>query len=266
MTNFIIDHSTDRDLLFPASFGRGYEERDFGVYPAEMFSAPTDIKKIPRSEWSARIKERKDLKIGLRYVRETMNAGKPHVSLNQTQFPYCWSFSGAHADMYTRGSQGLPYRRLSATAVAAVIKNFRQEGGWCGLSAEKYAKDGCPTVDEWPETSLSRSYNTEATWEEAKKYRVADQVVDLTRAVYDRNLSFDLVVSLLLVNTPVQVDFNWWAHSVCAIDVDEVEPGSYGLIIQNSWSDSWGDRGLGTLRGNQAIPDGAVATLSVVAA
>ncbi|MBN9522261.1 hypothetical protein J0H58_27710 [bacterium] len=263
---FVIHDTTGNDLLFPTSFGRGYEERDYARYPAEMLAAPTQIQKIDRSEWSARIKERKQLGVGLRFVRERMNDGRPHVSLDQNGQGYCWSYSGAHAVMYSRAAAGMPYRRLSAHAVACVIKGFRDEGGWCGLSAEKYAKDGCPTVQDWPEKSMSRSYNTAAVWEVAKLNRVADQVVDLTRAVYDRNLSFDLVVSLLLVNVPVQIDLNWWSHSVCAIDVDEVEPGSFGIVIQNSWTDAWGDRGLGTLQGNRAIPDGAVATTSVVAA
>lgn len=262
----IIDDSTGNDILFPASHARGYVERDYSQHPAEMFAAPTDITLIPRSEWSARIKERKQLRVGLRHVRETMNDGRPHVSLDQNGQGYCWAYSGAHAAMYARGQAGMPYRRLSAHAVAWKIKGGRDEGGWCGLSADYMAKHGCPTVAQWPEKSMSRLHDTAATWEAAKLNRVAEQVVDLTRAVYDRNLTFDLVVSLLLVNVPVQLDYDWWRHSVCGIDVDEVEPGSFGIVEQNSWTDNWGDRGLSTLRGNRAIPAGAVATLSVAAA
>lgn len=263
---FVIDDSTPVDALVLDGVGRGYVERDYALHPAEMFAAPTDIQVIPRSEWSARIAERKNLGVGLRFVRERMNDGKPHVSLDQNGQGYCWAYSGAHANMYSRAQAGMSYARLSAHAVACKVKGFRDEGGWCGLSAEFLAKNGCPTTDLWPEKSMSRSYDTAGTWEAAKRYRVSEQVVDLTRAVYDRNLSFDLVVSLLLVQIPVQVDFNWWSHSVCAIDVDELEPGSFALLIQNSWSDSWAERGLGWLRGNRSIPDGAVATLSVVAA
>lgn len=259
----IIDDSTTFDRLVPTTHARGYVERDYAQYPAEMLAAPTDIKLIPRSEWSARIKERKQLKIGLRYVRETMDGGNPHVSLDQNGQGYCWFYSGTHAVMYARGQAGMPYRRLSAHAGAWKIKGGRDEGGWCGLSAEFLAKNGCPTVAEWPEKSMSGRYDTAATWEAAKLNRVAEQVVDLTRAVYDRNLTFDLVVSLLLVNVPVQVDFNWWSHSVCAIDVDELEPGSFCPLIQNSWTDAWEDRGTAFLQGSRAIPDGAVATLSV---
>jgi hypothetical protein len=263
---FVIDDSTNNDIVFPSSFGRGYEERDYAKYPAEMFAAPTEVKLIPRSEWSARIRERKQLKKGLRFVRETMNFGKPHVSLDQDREGFCWFYSGAQANMYSRGKAGMPYRRLSAHAGACVIKNFRNEGGWCGLSAEFLAKNGCPTVEDWPEKSMDRKYNTPQVWERAKFNRVAEQVVDLTRAVYNRNLTFDLIVSLMLVDVPCQVDFNWWSHSVCSIDVDEPEPGSFGLVIHNSWTDAWGDRGLATLQGSKTIPDGAVATLSVVAA
>jgi hypothetical protein len=42
--------------------------------------------------------------------------------------------------------------------------------------------------------------------------------------------------------------------------VVEVEPGSFGIEILNSWTDSWGQKGAGILRGSKGVPDGAVAT------
>lgn len=45
-----------------------------------------------------------------------------------------------------------------------------------------------------------------------------------------------------------------------------VEAGSYGLRIDNSWTDQWGDRGKATLQGARAIPDGAVATRAITVA
>jgi hypothetical protein len=54
-------------------------------------------------------------------------------------------------------------------------------------------------------------------------------------------------------------DFNWWGHSVGGIRLVKVEAGSYGRKIRNSWTDSWGDRGFGILRGSKAVPDGAIA-------
>ena len=58
---------------------------------------------------------------------------------------------------------------------------------------------------------------------------------------------------------PVVVDLNWWGHSICAMDPVEVEPGSFGIRILNSWSDKWGDLGEAVLRGSKAHPDGSVA-------
>jgi hypothetical protein len=69
----------------------------------------------------------------------------------------------------------------------------------------------------------------------------------------------------LLLNIPCAVDFNWWGHSVCAIRLVRVEAGSYGLGIDNSWTDSWETKGYGILRGQKAVPDGAIAVRTTVA-
>jgi hypothetical protein len=248
------------DLLNPPGFGHGLVERDHAKYPAEMFAPPTEIQLIPRSEWPDRIKERQAQKATGRDLRNRMANGKKHKSLDQNGQGYCWMYSVTHTVMYMRAVANQPYRRLSAHAGACKVKNFRDEGGWCGLGAKFVRENGIPSVRAWPEKSMSRSHDTAATWEDAKASVITEDWVDLTRQVYDQNLSFDMVASCLLQGVFCAVDFNWWAHSVCAIDIAEVEPGSYGLLIQNSWTDAWGDEGLGILRGNKAVPDGAVAT------
>lgn len=118
---------------------------------------------------------------------------------------------------------------------------------------------GVVPESHWPAKSMSRSLDTAANWQEASKYRITEDFVDLTRAVYDQNLTWNQVVSCLLQNIPCAVDFNWWGHSVCAVDVDVLE-GEVVLDIDNSWTPSWGDNGTGYLRGSRKIPDGAVAT------
>ncbi len=171
----------------------------------------------------------------------------------------CWAYSTGSAITVVRALNHAPYVRLSPHAVACKIKNFRDEGGWCGLSAEFARTKGYPTVRTWPEKSMSRANDKPEVWTEAALSIVTEDFCDLTRAVYDQNLNFDQVASCLLMGIPCMVDFNWWSHSVCALDLVEVEPGSFGLLIWNSWSDSWGTQGMGVLRGSQAIPNGAVA-------
>jgi hypothetical protein len=58
---------------------------------------------------------------------------------------------------------------------------------------------------------------------------------------------------------PVVSDFNWWSHSVCTLDLIDVDPadiqGSIRTRIWNSWSRSWSDDGEGELKGRKAIPN-----------
>lgn len=259
------------DLLNPPGFGHGFDPvaKAASEVDREMLAPPREIRLIPRSEWSDRIKERKAQKATGRDVRNRMNDGGKHKSLDQNGQGYCWTYSVTQTVMFMRGVAHQPYRRLSAHAVACVVKGFRDQGGWCGLSAAfirgqlKSGYAGVPSVDEWPEKSMSRAHDKPETWAAAKAHVITEDWVDLTVPVYDQNLTFDMVASCLLQGVFCAVDFNWWAHSVCAIDIVEVESGSYGLEIINSWTDNWGDEGIGILRGSRAVPDGAVATRAV---
>jgi hypothetical protein len=252
---YLIDDSTPDDgLLNPVVDGelkgRGH---DPSQYVPTMFAPPAELPLIPRSEWSDRIKEQERLKSRLSDIRGSI------PSLDQNGQGYCWAYSTTSCVMLLRAKANQPYVRLSAHAVACKVKNFRDEGGWCGLSAKFQREQGCPSVDFWPEKSMSRSHDKPETWANAALHKVTEDWVDLGKAVYDQNLTFDQVATCLLSGVPCAVDFNWWSHSVCAVDLVEVEPGSFGLRILNSWSDSWSERGMGVLRGSKAIPTGAVA-------
>jgi hypothetical protein len=106
---------------------------------------------------------------------------------------------------------------------------------------------------------MSRKYDTAENWAEAAKYRITEDFVDVSRAVYDQNMTWNQVVSCLLQNVPVVLDYNWWGHSVCGVDVDVLD-GEVVVDIDNSWTEAWGDKGTGKLRGGRKIPDGGVAT------
>lgn len=235
--------------------GFGYVPRDYKECPQEMFDPPANIPLIPKSEWSARIKEMEETKSRI-YDLFDFDA------LDQNGNGFCWAYSSTSAVMLDRKLRNQPYVRLSAHAVACIIKNFKDEGGWCGLSAKFYRERGCPSVEFWAEQSMSRQYDKPETWENAALHKITEDWVDLTKQVYDQNLTFDQLMSCLLARIPCPVDFDWWGHSVCAMDPVEVEPGSFGIRILNSWSKSWGDRGTGVLRGNKAIPMGALAVRS----
>lgn len=259
-TDFLINDATSRDHLFePRVNGerkaRGGVPRDYRIQPKEMFAPPSDIAIIPRSEWSDRIKEMEATKSRISDMRNNF------PSLDQGQVGYCWAHSTTHTVMLVRAINNQPYVPLSAYAVAATIKKGADEGGWGGLSAQFAREKGIPSQAKWPQGDRNyRNYDKPEVWTDAALHKITEDWVDLTRDVYDQNLTFDQLITCLLLRIPCVVDFNWWGHSVCAMDAVEIERGSYGIRILNSWSDSWGDRGTGVLQGNKAFPDGAVAT------
>jgi len=250
---FIIDDSTGNDVLLPSGMERGYDPSQ--VIHA-MFAPPSQIPMIPESEWIPRIRDRKQYKMGL---RDLFRAGKVGNVKDQNGQGFCWAYSVTRTCEYVRAAMNLEHNPLSAHSVACKVKNFRDEGGWCGLSAQYIRNSGVVPESLWPAKSMSRGYDTPSNWEEAKKYVITEDWVDLTSAVYDQNLTWGQVVSCLLQNIPCAVDFNWWGHSVCAVDVDEVD-GEVALDIDNSWTPSWGDNGTARLQGSRKIPNGAVAT------
>lgn len=244
-----VDDPKNTDRLFPKDKGRGH---DPSQVVRAMYSPPSDLQLIPRSEWSARIKEQEALKA-------RASDARTWDCLDQGQVGYCWAHSTTQAVMMVRTLMGLPHVPLSAYAVAATIKKGADEGGWCGLSAKFARERGIPAQSLWPQGDRNyRNYDKPEVWANAKLHTIAEDWADLTKAEYDQNLTFDQIASWLLTGMGVcAVDFNWWSHSVLALDVVEVEAGSFGLRILNSWGPSWEDHGSSVLRGRKAIPDGA---------
>lgn len=250
---------------------RGYVPRNYVTHahcssphaiPFEALNLPL----IPRSEWSDRIKEGEATKSFLTHVRRRANNGKPIPSLDQNQKGYCWAHSATMACIMSRAKMNQPYKRLSAFMVACILKNYRDEGGWGALALDFITENGVPTVETWPEKSMSRSNDNAAMRADAALHKVLAGYVDIDHQVFDRNLTVDQVMTLLLCRIPVIGDFNWWGHSVCLLDPVEIEAGSFGPRGINSWTDSYGDLGEFVLQGRKAVTDGAVAPRSIMAA
>lgn len=241
---------------------RGLVPRDLVRQPvgsSPMGYDAVDMRLIPRSEWSARIKEMEASKSRLSDIRRTAVAGGPIPALDQNGQGFCWAYSTGMSIMLARAVGNQHYVRLSPHAVACKIKGFRDQGGWAALSMEFACRYGYPGDEYWPQQSMSRQYDNEKTWNNALLHQVTEGWWDLGQKVYDRNLTFDQVMTLLLCRVPVALDYNWWGHSVCGMDPVEVEPGSFGIRILNSWSDKWGNMGEAVLSGSKAVPNGAVA-------
>lgn len=261
----IIDDDTPLDLIFDPivdgeKMARGWEPRDYDINPIEdegMRADPSGIKLIPRSDWDEIIKEQEERESTLEHV---MRRGG-FVPLNQKSDGYCWAYSTTGCVAALRHKANLPKIELSAHSVAAPIKNGRNEGGWCGLSAKYIREVGVATSQTWPLNSRNLSHNNAAYLADAARHKVQEDWYDLERPLHGQVLTFDQVVSLILQGHPVACDFNWWRHSVLCCRVRRIEAGSYGLRGPNSWGPNWNGDGWHDLRENKARPDGAVSLI-----
>jgi hypothetical protein len=281
LDKYIIDDFTDpaiyKDPIVDGSrVTRGLIPRMWQVHgPGYLDGIPAmqsvNVPLIPRSEWSDRIKERQQRQSTLRHLRDNaQGTGKRMESLDQNGQGFCWAYAAVAALMLSRMGSNMPYKRLSAHMVGCLVKGYKDEGGWGALALDFMMKNGVADVDSWREKSMSRSNDTPAMRENAKLYMPQETLVDLQAPVYDRDLSWDQLVSCLLQNFPVAGDFLWWGHAVACLDVIEIERNDFGILILNSWSDRWNadspyGPGTSVLRGNKARPDNAVAICSAVA-
>lgn len=243
--------------------GHGMKPRQHSIYPPEMFAAPSAIPIIPASEREARAKELAERGGTLRQMLQA--AGIP--SMDQDGQGYCWGHSTTGAEQTARCKAGLPYVPLSAFSVCSTIKRGRDEGGWCGLSAQFLRTKGVMPQSVWPQGDYRNpsKYDTPENWARAARFKTTGEYVDLTRDVYDVNLTLDMIDSLGLMGMPMAWDFNWWGHSVMGLDAVFPEAGSVARQGRNSWGDSWQNGGWFVLRGSKAVPDSALCIYMAVA-
>lgn len=274
---------------------KGLIPRDWTAHPQGIYKGETGMHAVPdlpsfdASDFPRMIddqlKESRRLS-DFRAIRGPSNGLIP--SRDQNGRGYCWRHSGTSAHLLLRAVQNEPYVDLSAYAGACMIKRYRDEGGWGAQGLDDIMERGDPSSQFWPQQSTSRSNDNPATWENAKLHRITEGFIDLGSPQYDRNLTVNQMITCLLCCIPVVVDFNWWSHSVCAMDavngksqwkvtrnivsgklmkLAEFESfwgmhtvmAGIAIRIWNSWSDSWSEKGSGLLTGSKAVPDGATA-------
>lgn len=269
----------------PTGQGMGLIPRDFKTYPVGCYaSAPTaTLSKKPRGDWSGLIKDMVQNKTLLSDIRMTGDNGKMIKSRDQNGRGYCWAHSPITCAVAVRARDHMPYEDLSPYAVACIIKNYRDEGGWSSQSMDFLRTKGCPTSKYWPQKSVSRTNDNAETWKNAELYKDTAWE-DIPEG------DFDMQMSYLLERIPHTLDLNWWSHSIGAIDpvegtslfgmmrnedsgklIDQFEferiwrpsdfGGAFGIRIWNSWGDSWSQNGTGILTESKARNNGAVALL-----
>lgn len=259
----IIDtEAPDNDVLFPKEATFGLVERNFDEFPEPMFAPPGDMKLISPSDWDAYYDEQEEQKSSLEHIYLSGPGGSPaFVNLDQNGDGYCWAYSTGQSIMMDLLKRGITPPRLNPHATAAIIKKGRNEGGWCGESAQfgrdvGYAVEGTGP-GQWPLHSRSLKYDTPALRAEMAKHRIVEDWMDLTRRVWDRKMTTDQVATCGFNNIPGPRDYNWWGHSVCGLRWVRISRGNWGQLILNSWK-GWGRHGLAVLEGNKAICNGGL--------
>lgn len=222
----------------------GYVSRDYDLQlPGTIeFCAPLPHDfVIPRSEWPGLIEAQEASHSTLRHVRD--RAGIRTKSQNGTN--YCWAFGTVAAIQLVRAAAGMPTVELSPTAVAAKIKNYRNRGGNTFDAIPYIAQHGVPTVEYWPLNRIDARYDTPEMRENSKNYR-------LTEWYELRSNSFDQAASCLLRGMPVILGLAWWGHMVCGLRLVALPGGGYGIEIENSHGEGYGEKGLAVLPESKA--------------
>lgn len=265
---YVIDDSTNSDVLNPKGFGKGFDPSQIPAdlpKPIPLFGdAPNQIKEFTDAELLAYTQELWDRKATLWHLRQIAANGQQMPTLDQGSEGYCWAYSTARAVMFARALQNQPYRRLSGHAVGCIIKNYRDEGAWAGLSYKFIQERGIPSVEFWPEKSRSRNNDNPATWENAAGNKISEGYFDPSLAVYDQTLTLRQLLTLLCLNIPCAVDRYHWSHSTCD-HTPIIKDNRVWPMGDNSWTDGWGDKGCYVFVGDKAKPSGAVAVRAVVA-
>jgi hypothetical protein len=254
---YIIDEAEAEKIapLVPEGMSKGYEARDYSLYPTGTFASAFPLPLIPFSEMPERIK---DMTAQKRWPKDhKKRAG--FKSLDQNGTNYCWINAPVQCIHYVRAIQGLEHVQLSPASVGAIIKNYRNVGGWGSEGLAFMTHSGVSPVSMWPANAISRQYDTPASRVERKKY-IVDEWWEL------RARNFQELCTCLLLGFPVAIGLNWWGHEVtaCELAIRGNDPESDILTdIDNSWG-GWGDNGHGLLVRSKATPDDAVVPRVVI--
>jgi hypothetical protein len=238
----------------------GCVPRDYNIDPPEMGDSPAGID--VDIDHAAFYEEQQAQQSSLlhQYLNYDIQNGTPvYENLDQNGQGYCWAYSTGQGLMTNRMARNLPPIRLSPHAVACKIKNFQDQGGWCGLS-EKFAREkGYPTVEHWPEKSMNRKYDTPETWANALLHRSDEDWYDLGRPEYDQRLARKQIMTLGVTNCSMMLDFNRFSHSMHGMGAVMFEKNAWGPLCLNSWK-GYGYHGLIVLA--EIWPDNACAIRS----
>lgn len=253
----IIDDSTPRHLYVnPVIDGQVMHSSCWGMRPRgwssglPTFSEQSTVPLIPERDWDDIIRQQEKDKTRIRDFVFDMGL----TCLNQGQTNFCWANGPTYSAMITRLKETGQCVRLSPASVAWPIKRGNR-GGW-GLEAYNYAmKYGWNLQEDYPPNELGGRSGTPENKEKAKKNIILEGFVCETWEEWG---------SAILAGFGVATGRNHWSHLTCDI---EISLGDHDAGTMNSWSESWGLKGFGWLKGSKKRFDmEAVAITSMVPA
>lgn len=244
------DTSTDWQAV-PPDCSKGYEApSEVERQAVEGFSNPFNIPLIPRSEWRERIEQRERDKSRLSDLGT-------FDSKDQNGTNYCWFHGVVTAMLFTRARMNVPYIHLSASSGAAIIKGYRNVGGWGGQAIQFAVERGVASVETWPENKIDRQFDNAESQAERQRYKIRDW--------YQLPRSFDAYMTALVCDMACPAAYNWWGHLVCGIDPIALPNGKFGSRLRNSWGNRYGTQGFFILEEGKGTPADAQAIHSVTA-
>lgn len=254
MSLVYINDSNYQQYINPTINGTKYSCEYYGMWrsqegyrSAKGFEA-LGIDLIPKDEWKDRIQHKINSKTTTKDLTTALRI--PHLDQGQTN--YCWINGVVHGTEIRLAQTTGIYTSLSPASGGARIKNFRNVGGWGDEALDWMMEHGINETKDWPANAIDRRYNTPENQQKALRYRVTEWI---------KIESWDELVTCLLNDIRCGAGYNWWAHLICACDLNM----NLDLIIRNSWR-GWGDDGYGVLQGSRKYPDGACAVISTLAA
>lgn len=223
------------------------QQVDDGAFGAGLRPKPYELavrlKNVRR--FTGPTKSRAEIIEGIKY-REANNARTTDICdqaglkiMNQKQTPLCWMFGNVRQVMIAMVRTGQPIIPQSPASLAYKITGGRYRGGYNGEAIEGLAEIGTVPTEFWDDTSFSRSLDTPEN--DARRTKWALEWVEPETG------NLDHLYTLIDEGFTLGLGLNWWGHLVCATDLSLAPNGDILTDIDNSWNDTWGDRGRGSL-------------------
>jgi len=174
----------------------------------------------------------------------------------------CWANGPAQAMTIMRRIQHLPHKQISAASFAVPISGGHS-GGWEGNALKYAAEHGGVSTDLWPNYSCDGSLQN-------RPEVIADRPKHKALKWVDCGSVFERYMAMCLLTRPGAFAYNWMSHVMCMCDGVEIEPGSFGLRVRNSWGE-WGAKndlgfaGFAVYREGHGTPDSGFHLLQVTA-